>query len=304
MINFRWLASFVLAANMVPALTAETHCPGNVESVPFRLVNRYQMIVPVSINRSGPYNFLLDTGTEITTVSPSLAAELALNSQGAAVVAGVGFRGSASFAQLDLLETGSHSVANQKVLLYDSASLRSGHPLIRGILGEDFLAHFDVLIDYAHSLLCIDDSDTMDAAVKGSHITLLTPALMVDGTHPGNAAVIEVKLSDGSRPIHLQLDSGTNVSFHFNTSRYMPMGFLRSTSMFGSGLDGAQRPFSTMPPQDLEIGRLKISRVSFFTLAGAQKDSTESDFDGMLPTSLFRRVFICHTHHIAVFEPW
>ncbi len=47
MTNFRWFASFVLAATMASALQAETQCPGNVESVPLRLVNGYQMIVAV-----------------------------------------------------------------------------------------------------------------------------------------------------------------------------------------------------------------------------------------------------------------
>jgi hypothetical protein len=55
---------------MVPALTAETRCPGNVASLPFRLVNSHQMIVAVSVNHSEPYNFLLDTGMQITTVGP------------------------------------------------------------------------------------------------------------------------------------------------------------------------------------------------------------------------------------------
>ena len=116
---FKWFASFVLAATIVPALPAEPHCPGNVASVPFRLVNRYQMIVEVSVNHSGPYNLLLDTGTQMTMVDPALAAELHLNTQGSAGVAGVGFLASAPFAQLDLLEAGSHAVANQKVLVFD-----------------------------------------------------------------------------------------------------------------------------------------------------------------------------------------
>ena len=53
----------------------------------FRLVNRYQIVLAVSINHSGPYDFLLDTGTQITMVDPSLAVELHLNTMGAAVVA-------------------------------------------------------------------------------------------------------------------------------------------------------------------------------------------------------------------------
>ena len=115
MSTFKWFASFVLAATIVPALPEDPHCPGNVASVPFRLVNRYQMIVAVSVNHFGPYNFLLDTGTQVTMVDPSLAAELDLNTQGSAEVAGVGFLASAPVAQLDLLEAGSHAVANQKV---------------------------------------------------------------------------------------------------------------------------------------------------------------------------------------------
>ncbi len=76
MTNFRWIASFVVAATMTSALNAETKCPGNVESVPLRAVNGYLMIVAVEVNHSGPYNFLLDTGTQFTLIDPSLAAEL------------------------------------------------------------------------------------------------------------------------------------------------------------------------------------------------------------------------------------
>ena len=84
MSTFKWFASLVLAATIVPALPAEPHCPGNVASVPLHLTNRHQMIVAVSVNHSGPYNFLLDTGTQMTMVDPALATELHLNPQGSA----------------------------------------------------------------------------------------------------------------------------------------------------------------------------------------------------------------------------
>jgi hypothetical protein len=59
MATFRWFVSLVIAATIVPALAAETHCPGNVVSVPFRFVNRHLIVLAVSINHTGPYNFLL-----------------------------------------------------------------------------------------------------------------------------------------------------------------------------------------------------------------------------------------------------
>src|ERR1700761_5262935 len=112
MTNFKRLASFLLAATMGSTLQAETRCPGNVASVPLRLVNGYQMIVAVSVNRSGPYDFLLDTGTQFTMIDPALAAELRVKAQGSIPVAGTGFESTASSAQLESLEIGSHTIAH------------------------------------------------------------------------------------------------------------------------------------------------------------------------------------------------
>jgi hypothetical protein len=52
---------------------------------------------------------------------------------------------------------------------------------IRDVLGEDFLERFDMLIDNAHNLLCLDESAAMRAEVKGSHIALVEPAQTQDG---------------------------------------------------------------------------------------------------------------------------
>ena len=303
---FKWFASFVLAATIVPALPAEPHCPGNVASVPLRLVNRYQMIVAVSVNHSGPYHFLLDTGADMTMVDPALAAELHLNTQGSAGVAGVGFLASAPFAQLDLLEAGSHAVANQKVLVFDFQNSHSlDLRLFRGVLGEDFLGKFDMLIDNAYNLLCLDDSSALAADVKGPHIALMDPARTTKGMPALRSLIISARLSDGMRPVRLKLDSGTNVSFLFYTARYMPLELLTRTSLLGGGLDRAQRPVSTMPLQDVQIGSFEFPRVSFFTYADSPEGlSRTSAYDGLLTLGIFRRVFICHTHHFAVFEPW
>src|ERR1700690_345752 len=108
--TFKAFAWFVLAAAVVSTLDAETRCPGNVESVPLRLVNGYQMIVAVSVNHSVPYDFLLDTGTQFSMIDPTLASELHVKAQRSIPVAGTGFQSSASSAQLDYLAIGSHSV--------------------------------------------------------------------------------------------------------------------------------------------------------------------------------------------------
>lgn len=159
-----WLVSLVLAVTARPILGA-ARCPGNVASVPLHFVNRYLLIVAVSINHAGPCNFLLETGTQTTAIDQSLADGLHLNLQGTPVVEGIGFAARASSARLDQLAAGSHAVANQIILVY---KLPAGSVLpARGILGEDFLEQFDMLIGNDHRLLCLDASGAMRASMRG-----------------------------------------------------------------------------------------------------------------------------------------
>ena len=301
MTNFKGFASLVLAAAIVSTLSAETHCPGNVASVPFRLVNRHQMIVPVSINHAGPFSFLLDTGTQMTMLDPALAAALHLETTGKAEVASVGMQAAAYFAQAALVETGSHSVANQKVLVYDLANLQAAGLNIQGVLGEDFLEQFDMLIDNGHRLLCLDDSAAMRGEVKGSRIPLLTPAQQKAARCPGPLIVVG-RLSDGMRPVRLKLDSGSNVNFLYNTADYMALGLFRGASLQG-GAGGAQKTFMALPPQNVKIGSAEFGKVPFITLVGAQKNTHTSEFDGLLTLGQFKRVFIDHADHYAVLDP-
>lgn len=86
-----------------------------------------------------------------------------------------------------------------------------------------------------------------------------------------------------------------------NTSKYLAppqRGHLQ-----GTGAGGRELMFSTLPPQHVRIGSVKLSEVPFFCLAGTQKDSRAKGFDGVLSTGLFRRVFICHSDHFVILEP-
>ena len=302
--NIKVFASLVLAVATLSTLSAETRCPANVAGLTFQLVNNHRIIVPVSVNHTGPYDFILDTGTLITMVDPSLAAELHLVTEGQARVVSVGAQASASFARLDLLEAGSHPVANQKVLVYDLDNLQATGLHVRGVLGEDFLEQFDMLIDNAHRLLCLDDSTAMRADVKGLHVPLLAAAQTSDGVPLPTSLIVSVRLSDGMRPVRMELDSGANVCFLYNASEYIALGLFHGASLNGGSANSPHRIYTALPPQDVKIGSIEVSKATFVTLAGARKDSHTSDFDGLLPLSLFRRVFIEHADHFAVLEPW
>lgn len=305
MTAFRWFGGLVLTATAVPILLAESHCPGNVASLPFRLLNGYQIVVPVSINHSVPYEFLLDTGTQMTIIGPSLADELHLKTDGVATISGVAFQASASFTQVDRIEAGSHFLTNQRVLVYGLLNLRSVDAHIRGILGEDFLENFDILIDYAHRLLCLDDSTAMRAAIKGTHIALLTP-LEMDDAPSNHQLIIAAHLSGESGISRLMLDSGSSIPYLYNTSQRLPQVTAQRSfggaSLVGTGPDGDQRVFSSLPPQKVKIGSVELPPITFLTLAYARKYPTTLRSDGLLTMSFFRYVFICHAEHFVVLQ--
>jgi hypothetical protein len=85
---FKNLIPVCLSAT-VSIVNAEPHCPRNVNSVRLRLIQNVQIIDPVTINKR-PYDFLVDTGAQITTVDPTLAKALDLKIGGTTGIIGVG----------------------------------------------------------------------------------------------------------------------------------------------------------------------------------------------------------------------
>jgi Aspartyl protease len=163
----RHFVLFIFLAVIPVALDAQAGCPANLKAIPLRKFSQHQMVVGVSLNHSGPYDFLLDTGTQMTVVDLSLAADLHLTAMGNAKVAGVSIEGPAMFAKLDRLEVGDHVAIRQDVLVYNMKNVQGAGFAIRGLLGEDFLSGYDVLIDKTHNVLCIDDTGEMLKRIQG-----------------------------------------------------------------------------------------------------------------------------------------
>jgi hypothetical protein len=301
----KWLSLIALAAAILPVADAEPHCPGNVPSLRLRLLQRSQIIVPVTINHSGPYDFLVDTGSQVTIVDPALAAELHLRIEGTTGFVGVGFRTRPSFAHVDILEAGSHAIANPLVVVQNLGSLHTADTEIRGILGGNFLGHFDLFLDYAHNMLCLDDAKLMRPQIKGKHIELVTLSHREGGVLLTEPLIISIHLSGLPGKTLLQLlDSGTNVPLLYDSGKDMAGGFSVSTPIRDRGPDGAERVFAVLPPQDMQIGTLTVHQISFVTPAATGKDISKMEVDGLLPTAIFRRVYITYADRFVVLEPW
>jgi hypothetical protein len=63
----------------------------------------------------------------------------------------MGLHTSAKWVMLDSLEVGGQSVGNLKAIVYDLTKTQGPEDArIYGIIGQDFLEHFTITIDYKH----------------------------------------------------------------------------------------------------------------------------------------------------------
>ena len=175
------LASLILLA--LPAAHGEAHCPGNVASLTLRLVQGSLIVIPIEINHSGPYDFVVDTGAQVTTVEPTLAAELGLIAQGTTGVGGVATYARTAFAYLDSIEAGQHSVSNALAVIQEMTQLKAADRRIRGILGANFLEHFDLLIDNGRQFCAWMNRAPSRPRSRANTSHLLNPAVPIGICH-------------------------------------------------------------------------------------------------------------------------
>jgi hypothetical protein len=297
---FVTMATFTLST-----LHAESHCPAGIASVTPRFVQRALIVIPVRINQSGPFDFMVDTGSQVTVIDPSLAAELNLRPQGRVGLVSVASVAQASVTLLDRLEADSHVVEKSPALVQDLRQIQTADPRIRGVLGESFLAHFDLLIDYEHKLLCLDETSAMRESVRGEHVLFVPPQHPADELPFMERLVISVHLSGtGARAILLQLDSGCDGPILYAGSKNPEVQVLvHSAALQGGKTTSAQRAFAVVPPQTMQIGNQILSNISFVTPVNILESLPSRHEHGLLPTVLFQRVFISGRDHYVVFNP-
>jgi Aspartyl protease len=302
-------ASFgiLLAAGFLFTLVpshAEAHCPAGVASLHPRIVAGTLLVIPVNINQSGPYDFMVDTGSQLNVIDPSLASELNVKSQVKVGLVAAATVFQASIVVLDSLQAGSQIVAEPVAAIQDLGPIQTADPRIRGVLGENFLAHFDVLIDYSRRLLCLDRARLMEKDIRGERIPLVASGHRDTDVPFSERLVISVNLSDtGTRPILLQVDSGSDGPILYAGKKELELTLLKRARLQGPEVSEARRAFAILPPQDMKLGARTLRQVPFMTPANRAQNIPDRKEDGILATVLFQRVYVSHSDHFVIFDP-
>jgi len=286
------------------SLFGEAQCPGNVLPVRYHSLGRSQIAIEVVLNHKGPYEFMVDTGSQMTVIEPSLAAELELQPAGTVQVIS-GLRSAPGMlVSPDLIEAGSNAVHLSRAVVQSLAQFQSLYPELRGILGEDFLMGFDILLDRGKRILCLDSSTDMRREVRGERISMVHWNGTKDETQTAHPIIIPARLTnDPGRAMHLRLDSGASTPILYANRVEQEPWSDRLRTHRGSVAGGSTMYFKALAPQDIEIGKHVMNDITFVAPVRTSQDVTVATEDGLLPTSLFKRVFISYRGDYVVLEP-
>jgi hypothetical protein len=174
--------------------------------------------------------------------------------------------------------------------------LRSRYSKARGMLGEDFLRNFDLLLDNRHRVLHMERGPgRMAEALDGEHVPLSGRGSYL-GKPTYDRLMLTLKIPDvTSLPLRVQLDSAACLVFLFK-SLALPAGW--KTVMVGDARRGRTSMYQRQV-ESLTVGSSLVQQVTVMTpILGEENDS-----DGLLPTNLFRSVYISHSGGFAIFNP-
>jgi predicted aspartyl protease len=270
----------------------------NASTVHFKLRADSLIALPVMVNGAGPFEFLLDTGTTETVVDSALADQLKLPITGGLVAATLRKSSTLLTAHADKLEVANASVRNLDLLVAPMSGILSQFPGARGILGENFLRNFDLLLDNRHRLLQLQQGPgLMEETLTGQHVPLHTRGSRLGGATE-NRLILAVNVPQlQAETLSFQLDSGASALVLFSSAYRgppRPPGVNVSIATVTAGSPAYKHQLTA-----LSVGNISLGNV----LVVSSPQTTTMDVDGLLPTILFHRIYISHSGGFAIFNP-
>jgi hypothetical protein len=124
-------------------------------TVPFELLNNH-IYVEVKLNDKGPFRMLCDTGGA-NIVTPALARELNLKSEGAFEGRGVGEKSEdVGLVKIQSLGVGEAALSNQVFAVFPMETLSTVEGIqINGLIGYEVFKRFVAKVDYEHHMITL-----------------------------------------------------------------------------------------------------------------------------------------------------
>jgi predicted aspartyl protease len=281
-------AASAFAASPTPNSTTNT--------LRVRIIAGYLMVVSVSINDRGPFDFLIDTGTNTTLIDPELAAELKLQSRDTLKLASLASATDVPRYYFQTFRVGPASVSNQEALAIALPQLSALDHRIRGVLGMNFLLQFSFRLDYDHHSLDLYPLPEAAQVPNGLRIPVEI-----------NESRLLIKVASTASPSgswKLALDSGIAqfLIFHDRISPASEHACVGANCLMQVSTNLAEHKASTVLLHDVSIAGARLPNTRVVVLRNdLQKPSDPQD--GLLPAAPFHSVFFDRTNATVIFSP-
>jgi len=241
---------------------------------------------------------MLDTGTTNTLIDRKLAEELHLPLAGARPLAALGKEADTFLAHADSVSMAGANVRGLNLFVINHLS--DSPPYVRGSLGEDFMRHFDLLIDNRHHLIQFElGSGSLRDMFAGEQLPLTLTGSTEKAPTENRLIVVGHCIESEGREMKFQLDSGA--------TRVMLFSGLNARAVFPSApTHTVEGPFGLGIEANLQTAHLRLGKRLFTeTVIVPEGNITPrgADVDGLLPTSLFRSIFISHSGKFVILDP-
>lgn len=268
---------------------------GARDAVRFQVVHDYLIVLPVMINGTGPWNFLLDTGCTASMISFDLARQLNASVVGESAVALLTEMRHDQRVRLNDVLVGHSRVVGLEAFVDKLDNVRSMVPGLSGILGEDFLRQFDVLIDYDKRWLYFDvpapDGERVEFQARST----------CKGNRTLNRLLVKVEFPETeSGQVVLQVDTAAFITELFPAS-HVSLPHLSYASQVGTHSTASGGP-GMMPVYEHAAMKIGGTELHDLKVAESQKEVL-MDAAGLLPPALFHRIYISHSGGFMVFNP-
>jgi predicted aspartyl protease len=260
-----------------------------------RTIAGYLMIVSVSINDGGPFDFLIDTGTNTTLIDPQLATELGLQPKDTLKLASLASATDVPRYYFQTFRVGPASVSNQEALAVPLPQLTALDHKIRGVLGMNFLLQFSFRLDYEHRRLELYPFPESAQVPEGLRVPVEI-----------NESRLLIKVGSEASPTgswRLALDSGIAQFLIFQdriVAAERSCGKVNCLIQVATNL--ADHRASTVLLKDVSIAGAQLPETQVVILQNnLQKPSDRQD--GLLPAAPFKSVFFDRTNATVIFSP-
>jgi hypothetical protein len=239
--------------------------------VPFEARRDSQIVVPLYLDGTGPWRFLVDTGAGRSSISAAVVSQI-----GVSIV-------SPGVARLTNLTVGCARAQALLAPTLSQAEVRQLGSDVVGVLGQDFLSRFSYTLDYRANRLVweFDGDDGRDEAAIADHRRARLPMHETD-----EGFVVDIS---GTRFVPASAVSSTQGIVLFPGARTNQL-LANSAALAGELLPFAkQRAARLVRLKRLQIGAATLWDVPGLVLVAAVA-ADPVDAEGLLPLSLFARV--------------